>query len=370
MSDSCPQLVSYIAPGAPATRRPGRGDEPFLRPEIGFTPAWYRQHLEIEFGERFHTDPSYRRDALVAMHQLLRRRFPDVSIGRFGEREQPLDMLTGVFGACTVAAIYGVPIAYAADNWPNCEHKYLSDGEVDRLEPPNLGCNVHFQRLMDQVDWIARTEGIVAGYINWQGVLNNAYRLRGQPLFLDLVDAPKRAEHLLQCVCETMIGAAKRLHARQRETGFDVRFFTVSNCLVNMVSPRQYKQFLLPLDQRIAAAFDCIGIHNCAWSATPYLDAYAQVPHVAYLDMGLDSDSAKAKALFPRTRRAIMYTPMDLANKPLDAINADLKRIAHEYAPCDLVFADIEAGTSDERVLAVIESCRQISNQFSNAVSE
>jgi hypothetical protein len=35
-----------------------------------------------------------------------------------------------------------------------------------------------------------------------------------------------------------------------------------------------------------------------------------------------------------------------------------------------MVFADIEAGTSDERVMAVIESCRQISNLFSNAVGE
>ena len=52
-----PQLVSYIAPGAPATRRPAEGNEPFLRPEIGFTPAWYRQHLDIDFGERFHTRP-------------------------------------------------------------------------------------------------------------------------------------------------------------------------------------------------------------------------------------------------------------------------------------------------------------------------
>lgn len=31
------QLISYIALSAPATRRPADGDEPFLRPEIGFT---------------------------------------------------------------------------------------------------------------------------------------------------------------------------------------------------------------------------------------------------------------------------------------------------------------------------------------------
>mgnify|MGYP000247429488 CR=1 FL=1 len=49
MKDSCRQLISYIAPGAPATRRPAQGNEPFMRSEIGFTPAWYRQHLDIDF---------------------------------------------------------------------------------------------------------------------------------------------------------------------------------------------------------------------------------------------------------------------------------------------------------------------------------
>ena len=39
-------LISYIAPGAPATRRPAAGGEARLRPEIGFTPLWYRTALE------------------------------------------------------------------------------------------------------------------------------------------------------------------------------------------------------------------------------------------------------------------------------------------------------------------------------------
>ena len=55
------QLISYIAPGAPATRRPETAELPFLRPEIGFTPRWYAKSLGIDFGEKWHIDPSYRR---------------------------------------------------------------------------------------------------------------------------------------------------------------------------------------------------------------------------------------------------------------------------------------------------------------------
>ena len=363
--ETCRQLISYIAPGAPATRRPGSGNEPFLRPEIGFTPRWYRQALGIDFGERWHTDPAYRREAIVSMRGELRRRFPGTAIGGIDRPDEPLDLLTGTYGASTVAAIFGVSIVYSSDNWPNCEHRYLSDDEMDAITPPDLNTNPHFQALMDQVEWIAATEGRVVGYINWQGVLNNAQRLRGEQLFIDMVEEPERCARLFDAVTTTMIDAAKRLHARQSQSGVDVRFFTVSNCLVNMVSSRAYREQLLPFDRRISEAFCCIGIHNCAWNANPYLDSYAEVPRVAYIDMGIMSDLERARRLFPDARRALMYTPMDVADKSLDQIRSDFEHVADTYGPCDIVLADIEAGTPDERVLSLVEICRVISARFS-----
>ena len=212
------QLVSYIAPAAPATRRPAHGDEPFLRLEVGFTPAWYRRHLGIDFGERWHTDVAYRRETAIAMRAELRRRFPGAGIGGSDRPDAPLDLLTGVFGGSPVAAIFGLPVVYAADNWPNVEHSYLS-----------------------------------------------------------------------------------------------------------------------------------------------HLEHYASIPNLRYIDMGLDSDLGRARKLMPRARRALMYTPMDLANKSEDRIRADFARIARDYAPCDIVIADIEAGTPDARVRLAFELCAELS---------
>jgi len=358
------QLTSYIAPAAPATRRPATGDEPFLRPEIGFMPAWYRAALGIDFGRRWHTDPAYRRETLVAMRVELKHRFGGTSIGGIDHPDRPLDLLTGTYGCISVAAIYGAPVVYDENNWPNCEHRYLSDAEVDGLEPPDLDANLFFQDLIGQVDWIAAHEGRVEGYVNWQGVLNNAYRLRGEKIFLDMIDSPPRCRHLFDCICSTMIDAAKRLHQRQSASGVKVGFFTISNCLVNMVSPEHYRDMLLPFDQRIAETFGCIGIHNCAWNADPYMDSYATVPHLAYIDMGLDSDLARAKEKIAHARRALIYTPMDLADKSPEIIRADLERIARKYAPCDVVVGDIDSGTPDERVLAFVELCNQISHRI------
>jgi hypothetical protein len=353
-------LISYIAPAAPATRRRATGALPFLRPEVGFTPGWYREKLGVDFDERWHTDVGYRRDSLLDMRAELRRRFPGSGIGGTDRPEDSLDLLTGVFGTCSVAAVYGVPIVYARDRWPDCEHRFLSDREADRLEPPDLDASPFFRCLMTQVEEIA-ARGPVEGYINWQGVLNNAHRLRGEQLFYDMADRPERARHLFDCVCATMIEAARRLHSRQSASGVAVNFFTASNCLVNLVSPAQYAGLLLPYDRRLAETFGALGVHNCAWAADPYFEHYAALPDLQYIDMGLGSDLRRAREVFPRARRALMYTPMDLANKTVAAIHADVERIARDYAPCDLVVADIEAGTPDERVRTMLEVCAELS---------
>lgn len=355
------RLISYIAPGAPATRQPAQGEEPFLRPEVGFTPHWYRDALGIDFGRRWHTDVEYRRQTVLAMREELRRRFAGTRIGGIDQPDVPLDLLTGVFGTCTVAAIFGLPIVYSIDNWPDVGRHYITREQMAAIEAPDLDTNPVFQDILRQVDEIHSTEGQVSGFINWQGVLNNAQRLRGQDLFIDLYETPELCHRLFDVICDVMIEAIHRLHERQRTGGVDYRFGTISNCSVNMISPSQYEEFFLPRDGRIAAEFEIVGIHNCAWNANPYLALYATIPNLGYIDMGIDSNLERARALMPSAHRALMYTPMDLASKPMCDIRADLERVAREYAPCDIVLADIESDTPDRRILDVVECCAKLS---------
>ncbi|MDX2443483.1 MAG: uroporphyrinogen decarboxylase family protein [Bacteroidales bacterium] len=363
--DSKNQLVSYIALGAPATRRPVFEVLPFLRPEIGFTPKWFHNALDIDFGEKWHIDINYRKKSLLKMREEIDRRFPGNRIGVI-DQERSLDLLTGLHGACTVAAIYGVPIRYEADKWPTSEHFSLPEEEMNKLVSPDLNKNRFYQSILEQVDSIARSEGKVLGFINWQGVLNNGQRLRGEELFIDMFTNPEGTKNLLGCITNTMIEAAAGLQKIQAETSVKYNFFTISNCLVNMLSPELYDEFILPFDKKIAESFSTIGIHNCAWNANPYLESYSSIPRVVYIDMGIESDLEKARNLFPTSRRAIMYTPMDVANKSIDEIREDLTKIAENYGPCDIVAADIEDGTPDKKILDLIVLCDEISDFYEN----
>ncbi|MCE1197360.1 MAG: hypothetical protein LWW85_00200 [Marinilabiliales bacterium] len=353
------QLISYIALGAPATRCPASGELPFLRPEIGFTPKWYHESAGVDFGVRWHADPIYRRHAIQNMRRVVDDRFPGNRMGR--QREEKEDLLTGIYGACIVSSLFDVPIRYAADQWPVAEHLEMTDEEILNLRPVDPSTHPFFLSLLEQVDNVADMTGKADGFLNWQGVLNNAQRLRGQQLFMDLLMAPELALHLFECITDTMIRAAVLFREHQAKRGSVYRFFTVSNCLVNMLSPDLYQDYLLPFDLKISEAFSSLGIHNCAWDASPYLDGYAAITNVSYVDMGQDSDLVRARECFPHARRAVMYTPMDLARKSRQELKIDLISLAEKFGPCDLVAADVEAGTPDQKVLDLISLCEEIS---------
>ena len=353
-------LRSYIAPGAPATRHPCDGTESALRIELGFTPRWYRQYLDIDFSRRWHEDVLYRAACVEKMRCELRKRFPDIPIGGDFQMVPPAN-LDGVYGALFVARLFGVPVEYYEDNWPAAEHSYLSEAEIMALTPLELSSSPVFAALMEQMDSIEKEGGRIHGYVNWQGVLNNAYRIRGPEILTDLIMNPELACHLFDVLAETMVEGMRLVYARQAETGVIVQHATVSNCLVNMVSPEQYRDFLLPRDRYIAGQFSRFGVHNCAWNVNPYIEDYAAIKPLDYVDMGLDSDLKKARRLCPKTRRAVMYTPKDLCNKSPEQLRADLIRIYEELAPCDVVMADIEAGTPNARVQVFWELAEEIS---------
>ena len=114
----------------------------------------------------------------------------------------------------------------------------------------------------------------------------------------------------------------------------------MSNCVVSMVSPDQYEEFVLPPDRALSAEYARFGVHTCNWVIDPYAQSLRKIERMGYLDTGMDSDLARVKRLFPDARRAVLYTPGEVEAKSLARIAADLRRVAEEYAPCDIVLAD------------------------------
>jgi hypothetical protein len=349
------QLRSAIPIAGPARREMTDGSEARLRPVLGFEPRWFHARCGVDFSSRWHRDPEYRRETLVRMWRELRRAFPAATQWE-GPEERHTWTIGGCYGIGVIPALFGMRLEYASDRWP----APMWDGPERLIPSPGSLLDSPFAReVLDQVDRMCAAGVPVAGDLNWQGVLNVAFHLRGERIFLEMADAPERASELFDTIAGTIIGFAREVQGRQRASGFAIDFMCVSNCTVNMIGPRLYGSMLRRHDERIAGAFARFGVHTCNWDATPYFDEVARLPGVGYLDMGIESDLGAARRKFPEARLGVLYSPWLRDGSPA-AVRADLRRIAREAAPCDVVVADIPWDMPDQRVRDLLEACREL----------
>jgi hypothetical protein len=354
------QLRNHIPISAPAQREPVDGTESDLRVSLGFEPAWFHRRCGIDFSERWHKDPYYRYQTLKTMKAELVKAFPSVSYWNL-LYEEDLATLSGCYGVYVTPQVFGLPLRYASDRWPVADpEKRLSVQEIEKFDVDKLFGSSFVDELFQQMDIIESEWGKIHGYLNWQGILNNAFHIRGQEIFLDMVERPDWVHDFFTMICEVMIKLATMVQERQRNSGFYIDQFSVSNCIVNMISPEMYREFVFPHDQRIALSFERFGVHTCNWNITPYIDILKDLPNLGYLDMGMMSDMAKVKKMFPDTRRAVMYSPVTLQDASLEVLRQDMEKVYDELAPCDMVMADIQASTSDKRVNELLELCRSL----------
>ncbi|MHC2994995.1 MAG: hypothetical protein IBV53_05790 [Candidatus Atribacteria bacterium] len=355
------KLRNHIPISAPARREVADGRESDMRVSLGFVPAWFHKRCGIDFSERWHKDPFYRHDSIVTMKKELCKAFPSVSYWN-EEYNDDLATISGCYGAYVIPKVFEFPLIYEKDRWPEIDKskEKLSVKEIEKLDVDNILSSPFTEEIFHQMDIIEAEWGKIHGYLNWQGVLNNAFHLRGENIFIDFYDRPAFVHYFFSVISDVMIRLAQKVQKRQRESGFYVNHFCVSNCTVNMVSPKIYREFLFPYDKSIAESFERFGMHTCNWNVTPYLVEIRKLPKVGYLDMGIMSDMKKVKKMFPEARRAVMYSPIQLQEASLDEIKKDMKKIYDELSPCDIVMADIQATTSDKRVNELLQICKNL----------
>jgi hypothetical protein len=343
--------------GGTDSREVANGYESPIRVSLGFEPEWYCQRCDVDFSACCLKDPIYRYESLKKMKAELTKRFSQVACWNEAYQDD-LATISGCYGIYVIPAVFGFSFLYAADRWPLLEpSQHISVDEIERLDVKTLLEGLFVEELFNQISIIESHWGKIHGYLHFQGVLNNAFHMRGQDIFLDMIDRPDQVHHFNSIICDVMIELAQKVQARQCLSGFSIDFLTVSNCTVNMISPEMYHEFVLRHDKKNAQSFGRFGVHTCYWNIDPYIDAFRKLSKLCYLDMGMESDLQRVKETFGETRRAVIYWPTKLMDASLKEIQKDMAKVYHKLAPCDVLMADMQASTSDARVIEFLKVC-------------
>lgn len=175
-----------------------------------------------------------------------------------------LDIVQAISDPYREAADFGSDIEFPHDGLPLRKQPLLIDpADLDRLTPPDPAMGRRMSDRLSAVRYLKEQVGGKIPVMGWvEGALAEAADLRGEStLLVDLIERPAWVRDLLEVAVETAIAFARA----QVAAGADI--IGLGDALASQVSPKMYRAFALPYEQRIFQAVREMGalarLHIC-----------------------------------------------------------------------------------------------------------
>jgi len=337
--------------------------------DIMFDPQWWHHHYGIDFGEAYRDNPAYRVQVEQQMKRALFERFGQLGLGEEAPEPVPVISTQNCPLCYLIAEVFGCRVHWESERGPWVEEARLEGRALDRLEFTSIFDAPVMQRLAREMDDLERQYGCVRGDINPQGILNNAYRIRGEALFLDMIDAPERVHRLHGMVCDAMIELGRYFRERTGTTSISVsnivsqvnpQLYVSSNCMRIMISPDQWETFVLPYEERLGAALEPFGIHDCGPGMEKLASKYIKNTHVEFVEVGWGSDLVRCREILPEPiHLSARYSPVEMRERSVEEIRRQTSELVqagwpHRYFSTSVVAVD--ETVSDEKVFAYFQA--------------
>ena len=301
------------------------------------------------------------------MRRALWERF---GLGEPGPQPRPVIGSPYVAGGFVVPALLGVEIRFAPDQAPWPVEAGLSRGQALALRVPDIEHTWPMDRLIAGMDELERDYGRVVGDFDVDGIVNTALHLRGQQLFVDMLEDPEVAAHLFEIATETQVRLARYVQSRTGTSSLavnrsivnvDPTIYVHGNCSVQMISPKLYERALLPFECRLAAELRPYGIHHCGDNLHRFAHLYARTGAVFY-DVGWGSDVAAVSRALPDAFLNLRLSPVRMLQQSAAAIRADALRLleaAGRTSRVGLCAINMDYGTPEENVHAMFRAAAE-----------
>jgi hypothetical protein len=333
--------------------------------DIVFHPSWWHKHAGISFDEDFFYDPRRRVDDERKMERVLYERFGDLGLGE--DRDRDLPVIGPVHNAAgyLLSEMIGCRVEYREDAPPQVISAQISELDLDADAAIN---GPAFGRLRKLVDELKKTHGYVVGDVNWGGLLNLAVDLRGQDIFLDMVDRPDAVRTFFASIVDVIDRFAAYVEGHTGTTSISVNrnvrhlqgsVFLHSECTLTMISTGHYESFIMPHDIAWSLKRRPFGIHYCGTDPHRYADIFAKLPHLDFLDVGWGGDVRILREKLPRTFFNIRLSPVEIVHQSVEEVRQAIEsRVAASGDPhlTGVCCINMDDQVTDDKVRAIFET--------------
>ena len=266
-----------------------------------------------------------------------------------------VDILQAISDPYREAADFGLDVDFPADNLPLNRKPLIAEvDDLKKLVPPNPTAGRRMSDRLEAIRLFREKAGGEIPIMGWvEGALAEASDLRGMYLNMtDLVSRPDWLTELLEICAEVEIAFARA----QIEAGADI--IGLGDAVCSQISPKMYRQFALPYEQRIFAAVHEMGavarLHICGNTTRLLPDMLQSGADIIDLDWMVDiekaaqlfDDRAAICGNFDPVAVMLQGTPEMVRDATLACIQKGGKRL-FSGAGCE-----IPEDTPDENLLA------------------
>jgi hypothetical protein len=342
----------------------------FLPFEVVFNPHWWHHATGISFDKGFYLDAATRIANDVTMRRVLYERYGEMGLSEADPQPRPVVGSLHVAGGFVIPALLGARIRFAPDAAPQPEPLSWAVEQVEALEMPDWRTLWPMKQLIADMDALEVEHGTLVGDLNTDGLLNAAYHLYGEQLYLDFYEAPERARRVLGMIADLIVDVALYVRARTGSCSISVNrmaahvdpaLFLHANCSVQMISPKSYREMHLPVELAMARRIEPFGVHHCGDNTHRIAPDYARLP-LRYLEVGWGSDVAACRRALPDVFLNLRLSPVRLLQASPHEIAADAEALLLAAGPLEQVGVcciNLDHGTPDDNIWAMFDVIRR-----------
>jgi hypothetical protein len=255
--------------------------------------------------------------------------------------------------------------------------------KISGMEPVDLANHPFSQWLLDEWERKIKRYGSAKAFLDFESPTNIAVRLRGEEFYMDLLDDPPFARHILELSCAAIESVFKfqddhfhrpdndpvRYHRTPVVIENNYNGFTIGNCNVVMMSEELYSEYIKPYDIRFIKNAEAltgrqwnVQLHHCDVPADRFFDAYKDLPFLTDLQASHKTDIETLFKKMPGVSFQAMVSPQEMAlpEKDLDAIFSRVIGLGAN----ELDLWNIDAGISPGKVRAMLDSIQKACHSF------
>jgi len=347
---------------------------PPLPADIVLAPAWWFNNEGITFDEDFFYHPARRVEAERKMEKTLDKRWGKFGLGENKDKNLPVVGAVHLAAGFLLSEMLGCEVEYKQDAPP----QVLCAGKTDlNIRPDTAFESTAYKKFQRLISSLKKKYGFLTGDVNWGGILNIALDLRGQELFMDMYDRPDELNNFLGQIARVIERFTQNMQKQTGSTSISVNrsvrhlepaLYLHSECSHTMISVDDYKRFLFQIDHLWSTRHRPFGIHFCGPDPHRYAEAFSQLDHLDFLDVGWGGDVAQLRKRMPDTFLNIRLSPVEMIEQSPAEIEDAVRRLVGESGKPELTGVcciNMDEKVSDDKITTLFKTVAEIREEYS-----